>query len=251
MSWSKFSTHEFNDDDIDGADWQNSYSDLVTDLLAIFVILFSFAMVNQAIVSYQTTNINQHHNQTGILTGTDGVFPEAEDTINVIQNATSSDQISSTSEQVSELQKSIEAYIDNTHLSDQLYITKEGDNNIIIRLSSSLLFESGSSTVNPNAEPILEKLSEILLKYDKSINFIRIEGHTDNVRMHSEEFDSNWELSSSRAVNVLRHILELSSLKPSKFSANGYGEYQPIAENDSSVGRCKNRRVDIYIETAP
>lgn len=66
--------------------------------------------------------------------------------------------------------------------------------------------------------------------------------------MHSLKYDSNWELSASRAVNVLRRIVELSNLENKKFSAVGYSEFYPIASNDTSAGKAKNRRVDFFIE---
>ncbi|HBM74997.1 MAG TPA: flagellar motor protein MotB, partial [Clostridiaceae bacterium] len=78
----------------------------------------------------------------------------------------------------------------------------------------------------------------------------RIEGHTDNRPINNEQFDSNWELSTSRAVNVLRRLLDISKIKPDKFSAVGYGEFHPIADNNTASGRAQNRRVDFIIETA-
>jgi chemotaxis protein MotB len=76
-----------------------------------------------------------------------------------------------------------------------------------------------------------------------------IEGHTDNLPIKTEQFDSNWELSTARAVNVLRRVIELSDLDPSMFSAVGLGEFHPIADNETEEGRTQNRRVDFIIET--
>ena len=78
---------------------------------------------------------------------------------------------------------------------------------------------------------------------------VRIEGHTDNRPMHSRQFQSNWELSTSRAVNVLKHLAESSPIEPAKFSAVGYSEFHPIADNRTEAGKAKNRRVDFIIET--
>ena len=78
-------------------------------------------------------------------------------------------------------------------------------------------------------------------------NFIRIEGHTDNVPMNSEEYRSNWDLSAARAANVVRLFTTKSNLAPEKLIAVGYGEYRPVEDNSTEEGRAKNRRIDIIV----
>lgn len=253
------SKHRFNSsDDEDGVegeiDWQNSYSDLMTDLLAIFVVLFSFAMLNQAIIAYKASSVQDNDTvaaQTQILSGSDGVldgdtsiFPNEESVPESPEND------SATQSNTESLAESIDSYINNAELSDQLSIAEQGDNNIVLRVASSLLFDSGHAEITSNAEPILTKLSQILMKYSDSIVTIRVEGHTDNVPIHTTKFDSNWELSTSRSANVLKRLLEISKIAPEKFTAVGYSEFHPIADNDTEEGRNKNRRVDIVIETS-
>ena len=77
-------------------------------------------------------------------------------------------------------------------------------------------------------------------------NGIRVEGHTDNVPINSAAFPSNWELSTARATNVLQHMMK-QDFEPSQLSAAGYGEYRPVADNDTAEGKMKNRRVDIVL----
>jgi chemotaxis protein MotB len=93
--------------------------------------------------------------------------------------------------------------------------------------------------------PILRELAEVLGKtpYD-----LRIEGHTDNVPIHDQEFDSNWELSSARATRIARLFLATKSIAPERLSASGYAEYHPVASNDSADGRAENRRVDLVVK---
>ena len=76
---------------------------------------------------------------------------------------------------------------------------------------------------------------------------IRIEGHTDDVPISTKQFNSNWALSTSRAVSVLARLLEISEISPDRFSAVGYGEFHPIAGNNTAKGRAQNRRVDFII----
>jgi chemotaxis protein MotB len=248
-SGSKFHrTVEGGEDEGEGG-WMASYSDLMTDLLAIFVVLFSFAMINQSIVKSMATaeqNISPAFeslstqdalsSQESLLTSQDGILSGQDDT--------SSDQSN-----LNELIESINSYITEAELSELLSVTKQGDHQIMLRVAGSVLFDSGRADINTNADQLLERLSNILTGYADSIEMIRIEGHTDNRPTNPNLFDSNWELSTSRAVNVLRRLLDISSLGPEKFSAVGYGEHHPVADNDTTSGRAKNRRVDFIIET--
>ncbi len=231
--------------DEDGADWKDSYSDLMTDLLAIFVTLFSFAMINQSIMkSMATTEQDAMIGVQGIvseeiLSEQDGVLPD--------KGADLFSKDSSQTEQ--DIIEDINSYIDENGLTEQLSVTKQGDNQIMLRVAASILFDSGHAAVHSNAKPLLDRLSEMLTQYADSIKMVRIEGHTDNIPTNARLFASNWELSASRAVNVLKWLLEESALGPEKFSAVGYGEFQPIADNDIETGRARNRRVEFIIET--
>ena len=219
----------FNVAEDDDPDWLATYSDMMTDLLAIFVILFSFAMVNQAIVA---SKMSAGKESVIPLEGTQSIMPGKPD-----------------DESFNNLFESIKNYISEAGLSDKLSVTKEGEDQILLRVSVSVLFDSGRAEITHDAEPLLDKISEILTEYADPIKMVRIEGHTDNRPINTKLFDSNWELSTSRAVNVLRRIAETSVLGPEKFSAVGYGEFHPIADNDTSAGRAKNRRVDFIIES--
>ena len=90
----------------------------------------------------------------------------------------------------------------------------------------------------------LVSLATILNKID---NYVRVEGHTDNIPIKNEYFNSNWQLSSIRASNVVEFFIEKGNISPDRLSAVGYGEYRPISDNNSEDGRSKNRRVDILI----
>ena len=107
--------------------------------------------------------------------------------------------------------------------------------------------ENITSEVQEESKEILDKLLTIISPMD---NPILIEGHTDNRAIKTSKFPSNWELSADRAVNVVRYFVEVRGQDPKRFSAIGYGEFQPVAPNDSYEGMAKNRRVDILIVTA-
>jgi chemotaxis protein MotB len=111
-----------------------------------------------------------------------------------------------------------------------------------MRLSDHALFNLGEAEISVAAIPILKKIGSIVAKTDY---LVRIEGHTDDLPIRTVAFPSNWELSTARAVNVLRYLTEKFSLSPQRISAVGFGEYQTVAPNDSPANRAKNRRVEI------
>jgi len=230
---SKF--YEFEeDDDEEELDWKDSYSDLVTDLLAVFVLLLSFAMVNQAAASAAAKKVDMSPN-ISILSENNGLLWE--------------NGMVSRNDDFNELYESMKAYIDGEDLSQKLNVTMQGNDQILLRVSDSVLFNPGSADINPNAEPFLEKISKLFAAHDQTIKMVRVEGHTDNVPMKNDKFNSNWELSVIRAVNVLEQLMEMSTLKSEQLSAVGYSEFHPIATNDTSEGRAQNRRVDFFIES--
>ena len=116
---------------------------------------------------------------------------------------------------------------------------------VSLTLNGALLFDSGSADIKTDSLPILDKIGVILKKYGKSI--IEIEGHTDNVPIHTSRFADNNELSSARALSVFKYLIETADLDPAMVKHSGRGEYVPIADNSTEVGRAKNRRVEIKI----
>lgn len=116
-------------------------------------------------------------------------------------------------------------------------------NVVELELNTDLLFPVGVETVNREAVPPLREIAGIIAPYD---NPLRVEGHTDTTPISTLRFPSNWELSAARAANVVR-LFEESGVEPSRMAAIGYGEFQPVADNDSSEGRSRNRRVKIVI----
>ena len=120
---------------------------------------------------------------------------------------------------------------------------------VLLSLKGAFLFDSGSAEIREEAEPVLARVGVILEKYAEST--IEIEGHTDNVPIHSARFASNNELSSARALSVFYYLLENTSLDPAVIKHSGRGEYVPVADNGTEAGRAKNRRVEIRIYNPP
>lgn len=114
-----------------------------------------------------------------------------------------------------------------------------------IVLSGAILFDTGQDSIRKEAEPILDKLGDILKIYDKYL--IKIEGHTDNVPISNSKFSSNMWLSTARATRVFEFLTRNKRLDPKTLEASGRGEYEPLADNTTAEGRSKNRRVEIKI----
>jgi chemotaxis protein MotB len=107
-----------------------------------------------------------------------------------------------------------------------------------------MLFDSGKSDLKPRGMTLLDTLAERLRTMP---NEIRVEGHTDNIPIATPLYPSNWELSSARATTVGRYLAEHSDVAPNRIIAAGYGEFRPVASNDTREGRARNRRVDLVV----
>jgi len=145
------------------------------------------------------------------------------------------------------LKKRLETYVTERQLENYITLTKN-EKGLVVSLKEKLMFDSGNAEIYEEAKSILRDLSKEIVDVP---NNIRIEGHTDNVPIGQElksKFPTNWELSTARATNVTRYLLETLDFPPMRISSAGYGEYQPVIDNDSEEHRAMNRRVDIVIQ---
>jgi chemotaxis protein MotB len=143
-----------------------------------------------------------------------------------------------------EMAESIQNAIDQSGLKDQVEIDFNAEY-VQLNLSGAILFDSGKADLLSKAVPIIDKIGKILEKYDK--NIIEIEGHTDNVPIHSAKFESNEVLSMYRALAVTERLRENTSLNPKYLKFAGRGDYVPVADNNTAEGRALNRRVEIKV----
>jgi len=127
---------------------------------------------------------------------------------------------------------------------DQVIISRS-NRGVVMTLADKLLFASGDGRLSNMAYPLLDKISEIIKSLDVPIE---IEGHSDNVPIRTAVYTSNWELSTARAVNVLRYLVEQRQVSPQRLSAVGFSKYQPVVPNRSPAQRAKNRRVEIIFK---
>ncbi|MDG5473307.1 flagellar motor protein MotB [Jeotgalibacillus sp. ET6] len=248
--------------------WLLPYADLLTLLLALFIVLFASSSVNEAkfqqmsqvfndiftggenVLDYASLiEENDEEDQIDPVDGaneTDMELTEAEQTVQEILDvqAERDSAIARDQEELKEIQRAINEYISKNNLNDQ-FATQLTDEGLLLTIRDNVLFASGSATVQASYSGAAEEVAQ-LLEFDPPRNVI-ISGHTDNVPIGSADFSSNWELSVMRAVNFMKLVINNPNLDPQWFSAKGFGEYQPIASNDSESGRAQNRRVEILI----
>ncbi|MFZ5975281.1 MAG: OmpA/MotB family protein [Bacillota bacterium] len=228
-----------------GSSWMDTYGDMVTLLLTFFVLLFSFS----------TIDVEKWKALVGAFTGTpvEAVSPidpaNADPELNVLDSTNALNekaQEQKTKEQFEELYQKIKKHIKENGLSTKLSVEKH-DNEILMRLSDSILFESGSAQLVPTSIPLMKSIGGLLREAADSIGMVRIEGHTDNRPISNSVFADNWQLSSARAYTVLQFLQKNGMMDPNKLSYTAYGEQHPIASNATEQGKAKNRRVDFVI----
>jgi flagellar motor protein MotB len=117
---------------------------------------------------------------------------------------------------------------------------------LVVRMLDRVLFDSGKAQLRQEAYPVLDKVAKIL-KEELAGQPIGVEGHTDNEPIRKSGWKDNWELSMARSRSVLTYLVKNRGVNPAKISAGGYGEYRPIASNDTADGRRMNRRVEIVV----
>lgn len=250
-----------NDSGGGGANWMDTYGDMVTLLLTFFVMLYSFSTIDaekwERLVTAFSGGKGVLQQQTGAL-DKNGAGMGKKNTEGIDQNKEKNpeeqlqeqkfdaEKFAQDQENADKLFAAIKAYVEANNLDNDINLSRNSVE-ILIRFSNNVLFESGKAELNERAYNILGEIAKMINQYNDTIKMIRIEGHTDNVPIATRDFPTNWELSTDRAVCVLRYMLSNHGIQKDKISAVGYGEEHPVADNSTEVGRMQNRRVDFVI----
>ncbi|MBI5145504.1 MAG: OmpA family protein [Candidatus Omnitrophica bacterium] len=152
------------------------------------------------------------------------------------------------SEQLNELNSTKELLEDrlSKEIGDKQVRLEMMEKGLVITFVADVLFDSGKAKIKPEAYPILDKVVRVLKENVPNLN-VGIEGHTDNEPIRYSGWKSNWELSTARALSVLHYLTDEKEISPERVSAIGYGEYRPVASNDTREAQQLNRRVEIVI----
>lgn len=254
--------------------WLVSYADFITLLFAFFVVMYSISQVNDSKYRVLSDTFIEAFNQptdsqtnaepseqlnpsNDVITPIDmgktaQATPEQQETPSVISDvdevanaissvatavdpSTKSDELSQISDLVTEKFSQL--------IDDQMVQVSSNELWLQIELKDSILFSSGSAETSEQAQRIFDEIAAILKGYS---NPVQVEGFTDNIPINSAKYPTNWELSSARASAIVKY-LTTKGVAPERLSAVGYGEYQPVASNETDVGRAQNRRVAIMV----
>lgn len=253
--------------------WQATFADLMNLLLCFFVLLFSMSTVDAqkfemiaasfsetfsiftagasaigegVLISNGVSQLNEldkYINSTGKAAESSSDIKDSMDEVDEIMEAEQKleqaklEASEELAEKINEalLEQSIGEQVDVSFTSEYVQLTLKG----------SILFDSGKAELKEEVLPTISKLSMIIERYAEST--IEIEGHTDNVPIHTSKYESNDVLSSYRALAMFRYLTEHTSLDPALLKHSGRGEYIPVADNATPEGRAKNRRIEIKI----
>jgi chemotaxis protein MotB len=238
--------------------WLISYADFITLLFGLFVVLFAFAKADQKKQVQVTESIDSAFRSLGLFPSaarnpSDGpisasgqVSGSSIDKAVIPMNIVMGEDVMSPARVKSDLDRIHRQLLQtlSNQVATHTVSIHMGRDGLVISLREAGFFASGSATPKPETLATLRQIAAALARspYD-----LRIEGHTDNIPIHTAEFDSNWELSSARATRIARVLLDLKSIAPERISAAGYAEFHPVASNDSAQGRSENRRVDLVV----
>jgi len=225
--------------------WLVSYADFITLLFAFFVVMFAVSQVDSKKVGRFTQSFHDAlewqvvpQSKAGKGGGTD-VIP----VIPSFTNAKAAKIARDFEEEKASIRRGLVKRLGSASMLAGLNIL-EVHGELVLRLPEKLMFDRGEAILQPEGGAALVGIAEELA--DRPVR-IRVEGHTDSTPIHTPRFPSNWELSQSRAMAVVRFFLEDGKIAPVRLAAAGYGEHHPISTNDTLEGKAQNRRVDLIV----
>lgn len=225
-----------------GDEWLATYADCITLLLTFFVLLYAMSSVEQK----KMESLSQAFKS--VMGGESGdtlmEYDLYKGEVPLIGGEADIENFTDEAEKdKAEMYNQVKKFITENGLAD-VVDTSYSEKGVMLELRDNILFETASADLRQGSKAVLGKINSLIAAMP---NHILIEGHTDNRDINTALYPSNWELSVSRAVNVVRYFTETMGQSPGRFSAAGYGEFQPVAPNDSEENMAKNRRVTILI----
>jgi len=231
--------------------WLVSYADFITLLFAFFVVLYASSRSDQRKQTQIARSIETAFQALGLFPAAapsqqhTGAMADSGDPAAPV-NVVMGDDLSASPEvhqDLERLQARLTGLLSN-QVAQHIVALRLGRDGLVISLREAGFYDSGSATPHPQSRATLDRIAATLAltPYD-----LRIEGHTDNVPIHTAQFASNWELSTARASELAKFLIVDHGFAPGRLSAAGYAEYHPVASNDTADGRSENRRVDIIV----
>ena len=213
--------------------WLISYADFITLLFAFFVVMYSTSSVHEGKFRAVADSVNEAFHPFVSLSASN---------IRLKEKQSGPDMFDPGLKLFFKYRK-MEEEVKKMDTSGNINLIKDR-RGTVIRVGDSLAFETGRAEILPDFGQKLDKIAELIAALP---SHVQVEGHTDNIPVKTPAYPSNWELSTARAMSIVRYFVERHSMDPGRFSVAGYGEFRPIDTNESSEGRAKNRRVEIVI----
>lgn len=243
-----------NDENHMSESWLLPYADLLTLLLALFIVLFAMSELDAKKYEELSRVFKSE------FSGGEGILEESNSSVEMPQDVEEDEEetekpedeekgekLSNSEQELNKLellQKRINEYITENNLSEKLGTKLTGEG-LLVTIINDVTFDSGSAVVRGEGKEIASAISAFL--YTDPPHQIIVSGHTNDRPIRTSEFSSNWDLSVMRAVNFMRLILENEKLDPKTFSAKGFGEHNPLVPNTNDQNRARNRRVEVLI----
>jgi len=242
--------------------WLVSYADFITLLFVFFVVLYASSQVDKRRAGRVAMAIQVAFQELGVFQTSSTKVPVQDDdampfqNVQVVENLerkadlakivnpmkgtlTSSTEAQSLRDAEQAIQKALNPEIQKREVTMSMH--REG---LVVSLKEMGFFDSGSAAIRPDSIDAISRLAEVLKQRPENL---RVEGHTDNIPIHNSHFASNWELSTTRATEMIRVLITQFGLPAERLSAAGYAEFHPVSDNNSPAGRAQNRRLDIVI----
>ena len=212
--------------------WLLTYADMITLLLAMFIILFAISNVSR--VKFQR-----------LATAISGGFNSSDSANNPPNGGVTGNEHGRTDEaNMGSVKAQIDKYIARQNLQNKVQTRIDRQGLVITLLSDKAYYDSGSADLRPETKELLDVIGDQLRGVR---NEVRVEGNTDSVPIATAAYPTNWELSAARATGVTRYLVEHDKILPTRMSFAGYGQFRPKFINDTDAHRQQNRRVDIVI----
>lgn len=233
--------------------WLVPYSDVLTLLLALFIVLFASSQVDQKKFEQMAAAFAGAFSGASFFENVRTVpqasadQPQPPDKVQSLFSAAGSEKSANFQQETAQLveaKRKLDKYIEDNNLTGS-FGTALTDGGLMVRIKDSALFPSGSAELLPASRAYGATIAAMLATLPQQVI---ISGHTDNMPINTAEFPTNWDLSSKRALNFMKFLLaQDGKLQPARFSAVGHGEYRPAAVNTTEEGRAQNRRVEVLI----
>lgn len=247
------------EDHVNHEAWAIPFGDLIILLLAFFVVMYAISSVNEGKYRVAAASMAEAFNgppkslepvQVGevaamaklLTTAPSLTRPEAMGPGGSLLDGGQGAGMNSTAKQVEDMASAVKAAMADL-IDKNVIVVRTTPQGIEVEIQTDILFASGTAVLSPQAIHIMQRLAVVLTSFP---NPVRVEGHTDNMPIHTTVFPSNWELSAARSASVV-HLLMEKGIKPTRLAVIGVGEYRPVADNATEAGRNRNRRVVIVI----